>query len=152
MYLTRDILNIGLQSSKKAQTRRHSGIDSTVCIARRWCNQPTLGCGIRTVFWRQGHQYLCHDCSCFSTLNCGERLFNAWSRLLDTQCCEHAVWAWSCSNLVSQAVLWYLSTSLPVEQRTSYKLCLLKHYIHTSQALQCLSNCVSSLHDLFIRE
>jgi len=38
---------------------------------------------------------------------------------------------------------------LPVEQRISYKLCLLMHYIYTSQAPQYLSNC---LYDLFIRE
>ena len=34
---------------------------------------------------------------------------------------------------------------LPVEQRISYKLCLLMHYIHTSQAPQYLSNCVSTI-------
>ena len=34
---------------------------------------------------------------------------------------------------------------LPVEQRISYKLCLLMHYIHTGQAPQYLSNCVSTI-------
>jgi len=34
---------------------------------------------------------------------------------------------------------------LPVEQRISYKLCLLTHYIHTDQASQYLSNCVSAI-------
>ena len=34
---------------------------------------------------------------------------------------------------------------LPVEQRSSYKLCLLMHYIHTGQAPQYLSNCVSTI-------
>jgi len=34
---------------------------------------------------------------------------------------------------------------LPVEQRISYKLCLLMHYIHTGQAPQYLSNCVSMI-------
>ena len=35
-YSTRDILNrpTGLQPSNKAHTRRHSGVDSTVCFAR----------------------------------------------------------------------------------------------------------------------
>jgi len=34
---------------------------------------------------------------------------------------------------------------LPVEQRISYKLCLLMHYIHTGQAAQYLSNSVSTI-------
>jgi len=34
---------------------------------------------------------------------------------------------------------------LPVKQRISYKLCLLMHYIHTGQAPQYLSNCVSTI-------
>jgi len=34
---------------------------------------------------------------------------------------------------------------LPVEQRISYKLCILMHYIHTGQAPQYLSNCVSTI-------
>jgi len=34
---------------------------------------------------------------------------------------------------------------LPVEQRISYKLCHLMHYIHTGQAPQYLSNCVSTI-------
>jgi len=34
---------------------------------------------------------------------------------------------------------------LPVEQRISYKLCLLMHYIHTGQAPLYLSNCVSTI-------
>ena len=34
---------------------------------------------------------------------------------------------------------------LPVEQRISYKLCLLMHYIHTGQAPRYLSNCVSTI-------
>jgi len=34
---------------------------------------------------------------------------------------------------------------LPVEQRISYKLCLLMHHIHTGQAPQYLSNCVSTI-------
>ena len=34
---------------------------------------------------------------------------------------------------------------LPVEQRISYKLCLLMHYIHTGLAPQYLSNCVSTI-------
>ena len=34
---------------------------------------------------------------------------------------------------------------LPVEQRISYKLCLLMHYIHTGHAPQYLSNCVSTI-------
>jgi len=37
---------------------------------------------------------------------------------------------------------------LPVEQRISYKLCLLMHYIHTGQAPQYLSNCVSTISSL----
>ena len=34
---------------------------------------------------------------------------------------------------------------LPVEQRISYKLCLLMHYINTGQAPKYLSNCVSTI-------
>ena len=34
---------------------------------------------------------------------------------------------------------------LPVEQRISYKLCLLMHHFHTDQAPQYLSNCVSTI-------
>jgi len=34
---------------------------------------------------------------------------------------------------------------LPVEQRISYKLCFLMHYIHTGQAPLYLSNCVSTI-------
>jgi len=34
---------------------------------------------------------------------------------------------------------------LPVEQRITYKLCLFMHYIHTGQAPQYLSDCVSTV-------
>ena len=34
---------------------------------------------------------------------------------------------------------------LPVEQRISYKLCLLMHHIHTGHSPQYLSNCLDGL-------
>ena len=37
---------------------------------------------------------------------------------------------------------------LPVEQRITYKLCLFMHHIHTGQAPQYLSDCVSTVSSL----
>jgi len=69
-----------------------------------------------------------------STIQPLQRVMNAWAR---------AVMALSSRDHVKPALKqlrW-----LPVEQRISYKLCLLMHNIHTGQAPQYLSNCVSMI-------